>query len=78
MLWNHPTLRWLFLVMVMIWFFCALRFLVPSPPPVPLFALALPFRLVGLADALLVAFSIDLLLLLKQGLKPKAWNAGCR
>jgi hypothetical protein len=67
MLWNHPTLRWLFLVMVMMWLICALRFFVPSPLLVPLFALALPFRLVGLADALLGAFHIDWLLLLKQG-----------
>jgi hypothetical protein len=60
----HPALLWCCVIVMMKFFFHALCFLVPSPLPVPLFALSLPSRLVAVADALLGMVYIDLVFLL--------------
>jgi hypothetical protein len=58
----HPVLLWFRVIVMMRFLFHVLCFLVPPPPPVPLFALALPRRLVDVADGLLGMVHIDFFL----------------
>jgi hypothetical protein len=63
----------LYRVIVMMRFvFHVLCFLVPPPLSVPLFALALPHRLVAVADALFGMVTVDLIVLRLPFLKPSA------
>jgi hypothetical protein len=59
-------------IVMMRFVFHVLCFLVPPPLPVPLFALALPHRLVAMADALFGMVTVDLIVLRLPYLKPSA------
>jgi hypothetical protein len=62
----HPVLLWFCVIVMTRFLFHVLCFRAPPPLPFPWFALALLWRLVSLADALLRMVYIDLLLLLRQ------------
>jgi hypothetical protein len=59
----HPVLLWFRVIVMSRFLFRAQCFLDPPPLPVPLFAPALPRRLMAVTDALLGMVNIDLLLL---------------
>jgi hypothetical protein len=60
----NPALLWFYVIVMMRSLLRVMSFLAPPRLPVPLFALALPRRLVTVADALLDMVNIDLLVLL--------------
>jgi hypothetical protein len=61
---KHRVLLWFRVIVMTRFLFRVLCFLIPPPLPASLFTLALPRRLVAVADALLGMVDIDLLLLL--------------